>query len=409
MRRNAWERAFRSGLLAAFATALVTLAASVLYGSAPADAASASKSQAYTVGILTDETGALAPSASGYITGVKAGIALAARLGYHIRYVAVDTGSSISGAQSGAHILVQNDDVLAVIAGSAYEFVASPYFKAEGIPVIGAATTSEWLTDANMFSVYGPLDLSVPATTLGQIFKNAGSTNVAVLSYSIPGAAGGVQADALSLKTAGLKAGLAAANIPLGNVNATTLALQMRDAGVNGMDPLLQNSDNFQLMTAAQQAGIKLKTTLLAQGYGSDILNAGALALKTVQGALFEIDFQPVEMHTTATLLFQRMLKAVGAGPHPNFNEYNGYLSIAMLVQGLKSAGTNPTHASLIKALSGIKKWNAIGLLGANTIDLGSRKGWSVGPNNCTYITKLVGTRFQLVPGEDPICGRPIS
>ena len=48
------------------------------------------------------------------------------------------------------------------------------------------------------------------------------------------------------------------------------------------------------------------------------------------------------------------------------------------------------------------------------TFDLATRAAHSrveytfTGAGNCAYVTKLVGTKFELVKGADPICGKAI-
>ena len=76
-------------------------------------------------------------------------------------------------------------------------------------------------------------------------------------------------------------------------------------------------------------------------------------------------------------------------------------------MQGLKAAGSSPTHASLIDALQNLKGFDAAGLWGPNiTIDPGSRTPTDFnGPGNCGWMTRVVGNGFQLIPGADPICG----
>ena len=78
---------------------------------------------------------------------------------------------------------------------------------------------------------------------------------------------------------------------------------------------------------------------------------------------------------------------------------------MALLVQGLKGAGAHPSHAGLIQALSGVKNFNAAGLLGRLSLDMSNRTGSPAGVDNCFYVTKLVGSKFEVVPNAEPICG----
>ena len=119
-------------------------------------------------------------------TGVKAGVGYEDAHGYKIKYVVVDAGSSPTGALSAAQRLVEQDHVFAVIAVSGVTFAAAPYLLANGIPVIGSASdASEWITDRNMFSVFGTADYSKVESTDGLLFKLLGAKNIGSLGYSI--------------------------------------------------------------------------------------------------------------------------------------------------------------------------------------------------------------------------------
>ena len=364
----------------------------------------------YTVGVLTDLTG---PAASGNKTapqGVQAGTVLATKQGYTIKYVVADTMTSPSGALSAAQKLVQQDHVLAVIANSALTFSAAPYLTSQGIPVIGAASDGpEWITSKNMFSVFGPLDQTKVATTLGELFKMQGATVVGTLGYSIaPVSAMAAKATAISAQAAGLRAGYVNANFPFGSTNVQPVALAMKSAGVDGVTASADPNTNFALVTALRQVGANPRIAVFATGYGGDLAQAGPGALQAAQNVYFESAWEPVEMHTAATQQFQSALKSVGITGDPTYGEYVGYTSIAMLVQGLQAAGSSPSHAGLIKALSGITNFNAAGLFGNHTLNLGQRTGIVVGVDNCQWVTKLSGSTFEPVGGAIPICGSVI-
>jgi ABC-type branched-subunit amino acid transport system substrate-binding protein len=160
------------------------------------------------------------------------------------------------------------------------------------------------------------------------------------------------------------------------------------------------------LVTALRQAGVNLKVALLPTGYGGDLLQAGPGALQEAQNVFFTLTYEPVEMRTPATEQFQSDLKAVGVTDEPTYAEYNGYLSVALFVKGLSAAGSTPTQASLIAALSNVHDWDALGMFGTHHLDINNRT--SAGQTNCVWVTKLVGNSFQLVPGADPICGHLI-
>jgi len=359
----------------------------------------------YTVGILTDLTGPAASGNKTSVQGVQAGVVLAAKDGYTIKYVVGDTATSPAQALSAAQKLVEQDHVLAVISVSALTFGAANYLTSQGIPVVGVAEDGpEWLTAPNMFSVYGPTDLSKATTLYGDFFKMEGGTTVGALGYSIsPSSAEAAKGAGVSAQAAGLKVGYINANFPFGSTNVTPVALAMKAAGVNAITASVDPNTGFSLITALRLAGVNLKVALLPTGYGGDILQAGPGAIQAGQNVYFSSSFEPIEMHTAATAQFASALKAVGISSDPTYSEYAGYASIAMLIQGLKAAGTSPTHAALISALSGITRFDAAGLLGNRPLNVSQHQ-----QELCSYMTKLSGSTFELVPGADPLCGTVI-
>jgi ABC-type branched-subunit amino acid transport system substrate-binding protein len=387
--------------------AAVAVVALVAACSSSSKSSSSGGGKTYTVGILTDYTGPGSSSNKTSVQGVQAGGVLAKRNGYTVNYVIGDTGTSPSQALSAAQNLVQQHHVFAIIAVSALTFSAAPFLTAEHIPVLGVAEDGpEWMHSANMFSAYGPVDTTKVATTFGKYFKMEGVTSLGALGYSVsPSSAEAAKGASVSAQVAGIKAGYLNANFPFGSTNVQPEALAMKNNGVNGMTASVDPNTGLDLITSFRQLGGNLKSALLPTGYGGDITQAGPGGIQAAQGVSFLTPWEPVEMNTPATRQFQADLKTVGVTTDPTYAEYSGYTSTIMLVDGLKAAGSNPTQASFITALSGIHNWNAGGLYGSRTLDLSQREGFVLGVDNCFYVTKLQGSTFQLVPGADPICG----
>jgi branched-chain amino acid transport system substrate-binding protein len=392
-------------LLAGATVAAGTLLLAAACGSS-SKPATGSSGRTFTIGVLADESGLGASLDGTLVSGVKAGALLAGQEGVHIRYVVADTTSSPAGTLAAAHLLLDKDHVFAVIGGTPFGSSSSPFLASHGIPVVGGANTPEWATDRNMFSVYGPVDGTKTASTYGAFMKQEGATNVAVIFYGgAPNGAAMVGAIAGSAKAAGLKAGYVNDSLAFGSTNVQPIALAMKSAGIDGMIPLTDANTSFALVTAARAAGVRLKVAFLPTGYGGDIAQAGPGALQAGQGLYFLSAFEPVEMNTPATRQLQGYLKSAGVTTDPTTAEYDGYASMALLAQGIKAAGGNPTQTQLIKALSDINDFSAAGLLGSHTLNLAQRSGIVTGPDNCVYVTQLIGSGFKLVSGADPICG----
>jgi branched-chain amino acid transport system substrate-binding protein len=362
-----------------------------------------------TVGVLTDLTGLGSTSAHTLPEGVKVGVGWAASQGYHIKYVVVDTATSPAQALTSAQKLVTQDHVFAVIANSSLTFAAAPFLASHGIPVVGAGVdATEWITDRNMFSIIGDLDFTKVYSVWGDVMKKLGVTNLASLGYSIsPSSADTAKGNAISAQLAGLKVGYLNANFPFGGTNVGPAALAIKAAGSDGLITSIEQNTEFALVDALRNEGAPIKVVLNATGYGADLAGGGPGATRIAQGQYFLTSYEPMEMNTPATQKASADFKKYGGiTGDPTFGEYQGYLAIAALVQGLKAAGSNPTQASLINAMNGITDFNGLGLYGSHAVDFSmANRGKVEGADNCDYITMYSGSSFRLVNGMEPICG----
>ena len=360
-----------------------------------------------TVGLLTDVTG---PAASGNKlsqTGVKGGQVYAERNGYKIKVVVADTQTNPSAVLSVAQKLVTQDHVDAVIAHSAIAFAAAPYLTSKGIPVVGVAEDGpEWQTAKNMFSVWGAIHFNKVSTTVGNFFKLLGANPVGALGYGIsPSSAQASKATGVSAQAVGLDVGYINSNFPFGSTNVQPIALAMKNANVQGLTTATDPNTAYALVGALKNIGHTPKAVVLASGYGVDTLQAGPGALQNAQNVYFTTVWQPVEMNTPGTRQFQSDLKQAGFTQVPSLAIYGGYLSVVLLVRGLKAAGSTD-KAKVIAALSNVHDWDAAGMFPhGKTMDINDRENIITGVDNCEFATKLVGTKFELVKDADPVCG----
>jgi branched-chain amino acid transport system substrate-binding protein len=375
-------------------------------GGSPGTTASGGSGHTITIGVLDDLTGPAASGNKTYVNGIAAGVLLAKREGYTIKVVKADTQTSPAAALSAAQKLVTQDHVLAVLVQSAIAFAAAPYLKAHNVPVIGVAEDAdEWDTDLNMFPLGGAIHFNSVTTTFGLMAKLLGATTVGTLGYGIsPSSADSAEASIKSAEAAGLKRGYLNSNFPFGSTNVGPIALAMKSAGIDAFYASVDPNTGFSLITALRQSGVDLKAAILPDGYGADTIQAGQGALQSAQNVYFLLGYEPAEMKTAATKKFAADLAASGTTGVPTYGEYNGYVSIGMLLDALKNAGANPSQASLLTALRGVHKFDALGLWGGRTIDINDRVNLT-SASTCSYVTKLVGTNFELVTGADPICG----
>lgn len=395
---------------AATAVAVLLLASAC---SSSGKKAAGNGSRTYTVGVLTDLTGLGATNNHTYPIGVAAGVGVAATEGYKIRYIVADTATSPTQALAAAQKLVDQDHVFAVLTLSSLTFAAAPFLTSHGIPVIGAAQdATEWTTSRNMFSVFGTSDYTKVYSIVGTMYKDLGGTNLASIGYSIsPSSADSAKAAAVSAHAAGLKVGFLNANFPFGSTNVGPTALQIKAAGSDSLSASIETSTEFALIQALRQDGANPKVAVAATGYGGDLVTGGADGQQIAQGVYFPIAWEPVEMHTAATQKLVSAIKTYAKSDiPPGYGQYLGYMSVDALVQGLKLAGPNPTQASLINAMLGIRNYNGAGLYGTHSVGFGmDQRGKVSGADNCEWVTRYSGSSFHLIPGMEPLCGTTLS
>jgi len=382
--------------------------------SSPAAAGGGSASgplKTVTIGVLQDTTGPAASGNKTAVDGVKAGVVYGQRNGYKIKYVVGDTATNPATALAAAQKFVTQDHVDAVIAHSAITFAAAQYLTAHKVPVIGAAEDGpEWITAPNMFGVFGAIHTTKVADTTGKLFKLLGVSTVGALGYSIsPSSSEAAKAAIASAKSQGLKEGYLNASFPFGSTNVQPVALAMKKNNVDGFTAAPDPNTAFALITALRNTGANVKAALLATGYGGDVLQAGPGALAAAQNVYFTVGYEPMEMQTAATKQFDADLKSAGVHGVPTYAMYNGYASVGLLVRALKENGGNTDQPAIIAGLQKIHDWNALGLWGSHTLDINDRENVVGGADNCTWATKLVGDKFQLVQGADPICGKVLA
>jgi branched-chain amino acid transport system substrate-binding protein len=393
----------------AIAAAVVAIAAGC---NSSSKSSSGSTGKTVTIGVITDLTGPGSNTGDTTEPGIKAGIGIAKEEGYNVNYVMADTGTSPTGALTAAQKLVQQDHVFAVALISVVGFGAANYLAQHGIPVVGANVDGpEWLTQRNMFSIFGYEDYTKIQTTLGRFMKERGVTSLASLGYGIePSSADVAKGWAISAQMQGIKVGYLNTQLPFGDTNFGPEAIAMKNNGVDGLITAIVTNSSFAIINALRQEGVQLKVAALPTGYGGDLTGGGAGAEQSAQGVYFTAGAEPVEMNTPATQKFQRALKTYASvNTEPTLSEYLGYLTVDGLVTGLKAAGANPTQAQFINAMLGITKYSGQGLYGGHTISFTMpSRGQTAGADNCLWVTQFEGTTFHLVPGVDPLCGSQV-
>src|ERR1019366_877606 len=155
---------------------------------------------------------------------------------------------------------------LVLIQDSAVAFASAKVMQQQGMPVVGTGTDGyEWGKKpyTNMFSLTNQLwDPKEPVYALSPALWK-GVKKVGSFGYAIsPSSTEAATAFGYAAKKAGLNPVYISTSLPFGTVNATSMALSLRGKGVQGIYMPLDDNTNIAIITAARQAGVKLKVAI---------------------------------------------------------------------------------------------------------------------------------------------------
>jgi branched-chain amino acid transport system substrate-binding protein len=370
-----------------------------------------------TVGLIAPLTGAEAPDGVGMAPSAQARIdvvnAAGGVDGRQLKLVVEDDKSSAAGNLAAAQALVQEKGVLAVDDNSGFAFGAAKYLQGQGIPVVGGGYDApEWGMQpyTNMFSTSTALWVASPppATQPATLMKQLGVTTVASLGFGIsPSSKQAAETFATAAEKVGLKVGYVNSSLPFGTVDTTAVALAMKQNHVDGIAFFTDSATAFAVITSAKQAGIPIKASVVANGYGQILLNQ-TTAVQAAQGTVFNPIYAPVELHSQATEAMQAAFKQYANHTGvPDFGWYQGWTSLDLMIKGLQVAGQNPTRQSFISNLRQVTNYNAGGLIASpiNYTQFGK-----LPPETCAWYVELQGDKFVLVPSNGaPTCSTPLQ
>jgi len=393
--------------------AVVAGVPTALVAAAPTPAAAASAAP-ITIAYITSVTGP-GGSEDGTSPGAfKARIALqnaeGGVNGHKIVPVIIDDQTSPTAIVTA----VQDADSKAfgIVSQSPLFFLASKYPQQQGVPVTGSYSDGpEWGEQpyTNMFAAdVGSLNPKYPVTTLaGNFLKQHGATVLGTYGYGIsPSSSRAAIQSGDSFTHAGGKVGVLDTTVPFGGVDFTSQALSAKQNHVDSLTPEMDNNSNFALAQALQQAGVKIKAGLFATGYQPDVIHSAAWS--ALQGDYFYSLFRPWSLPNAATKQMQAAMEkydGYSKSDFPSFSEYEAWLGADLMIKGLQLAGPNPTRAGVIKALRGVKSYNANGLLPQSwnyTNDFGHDDAKS-----CSWMMQAGKNGFTPV-SPNPFCGADI-
>jgi branched-chain amino acid transport system substrate-binding protein len=325
--------------------------------------------------------------------------------GRKIEIVPADTAADATKSVAAARQLVEQDNVFAVwIADSAVDSF-SPYLNQQGVPAVGYNVNASWGKFDNMFGYSGNNAANpVPTTTGGKFLKSQGAEKLAVLGYAQASAQAAGEGMAKSFEAAGGEVVFKSTDAPIGNMEWTTEANQIKDSGADALYLPIITQNALAAAAAVKQAGANLKVILFPAGYSpTTIQQAGQAA----EGVYFSTDLVPYEAnlpeHQAAEAAFKKYVPEA-----PRSQEVLQGWSIGdLLIKAIQEAGVDcPDRATLIKNMRQVHDWNSNGLLNP-PVDYATSMGKPYGL--CFHYVKVAAGQFQPVTSGQALCGEIIS
>jgi ABC-type branched-subunit amino acid transport system substrate-binding protein len=353
-----------------------------------------------SIGIISSRTGPLA----GYFNGLAPGMiayfkTVDAKGGVNGRKIVVtanlDDGGSSTQFTQDTHTLIDQDHVFAV--GVASYWFTPNYFVSTRTPTYGYNVSGNWQTWPNLFAVGGSTQIYSSAnSTYSYWLKKIKAKSVAFISYgpSISSSYGACSTYSKEMKSLGYNV-YADVSAQLGGSFSSDVQ-RMQEAGTQAVVSCMQASDNLTLSRDLQQYGLNVKQLWL-NGYDQTLLNQDT---KLMQGVYIDnaanVPFEAADTSRYGNT-YAGMQQYVGSMNkyEPSFTYNNvsnqGWQSAALIVAGIKAAGSNFTQASVVSATNKLTNFTAAGLA--------SPTNWTVGHTgytepNCSAWLQVQGKKF---------------
>jgi branched-chain amino acid transport system substrate-binding protein len=415
MRQVSRTRAKRTALGSlAFAACVGMLGASGVPGAGAATSTDEGVSdKSVTIGYVTSQTGIAGSTFQNADKGCKARIAREnAAGGVNGRTINVEYKDDQSGAnQTAVQDLVQNKHVFMVVNNSPFANTGYRFLLENGVPMIGGGYDGVYYGDpgnediisagGNVVNVNG-----VSYDLLPKVMKMMGAKRVAALAYGISASSTAAAENLIKLAVpkVGLQKGYLNTTVDFGTTDVGPLVLGIKNDGSDAVYlPMVANS-NLAVVQGLQQNGVKMKSEILATGYGQDFLDQ-PVSKTFGPEVVLQTGLAPVELKTKATKRFQADLKKYADFTDiPDFGIYTGYTACDLAIIGLKNAGNPPTRAAFSPNLRKVGSYDGAGL-SCQPIDISAATFGKAAPTNCGWFVQIKDGKFVPFPAN----GKPVK
>jgi len=321
-----------------------------------------------SVGSIASLTGGLSADFAAFVPGVQAYLDMVnANGGVNGRRVVLTANLDDAGTGFNqlSHTLIQQDNVFAAFISTF--FFTPGLFVQTKTPTFGYNTSGNWTPAPNLFGAGGSTqDYNYVAQSSAYLMKQLNAKSAAVVSYgpAITSSYDACHTNAQKLQAAGIN--VVYTNLDESLTGDYTPAVQrMQQAGADFVITCMQSSDNVTLARAIKQYGLNVHQ-LWFNGYDNALLSQYS---DLMQGVYFNLNgnvpFQAATAYPGKYPGMDQYLATMNKySPSNTYSDtaLQGWQSAALLVEGIKRAGSNLTQANVVNQINQITNYNAGGL-----------------------------------------------
>jgi ABC-type branched-subunit amino acid transport system substrate-binding protein len=361
--------------------------------------------------LIAPLTGASASNFAGFADAAQARIdkqnddgGVAGRTIDLVRLDDVGDGAAQSVAGRAA---VQQEQAFGIIAASRVDTMYD-YLNQQGVPVTGLMTPLAYAEDDNVFGYAGASNIGYANTAGLQRLQEEGVTSLAILAHNSPAATAGAASTKLVAEKLGMEVSVQALDIPLGTFDATAQAIQMKEAGSNGVIGLLLTDSSVSVVQAAKTQGLTFTGANFSGMYNPE---AADKVSDDIQGVLTALTgLVPTEVDTPEMKAYLDAMATYvpDAEPSGQFTG-GGYVSADLFIRGLEEAAEADgddclTRQSFIENLRAVSDYDGAGLIPEPVSYNGGRTPNGGTPyDRCTWYVSRQGDAW--VPDAEATCG----
>ncbi len=365
-----------------------------------------------TVASVSPLSGPSASTFAGFVEAAEARFAAAnAEGGVNGREITLEKNDDLGDGAAqvtAARNAVQQQQAFAIVSASRVDTMFD-FLATQNVPVIGYPGQPAYVEDENVFGFAGAGNIGYFAEAAVTKVLELGGTNLAVLAHNSPGSLNSANGMIQVAEAAGVEVSVKSFDVPLGSFDATALAIQMKEAGVDGIYAPTLTDSSISVLRAAEQQGVELKGNFVSQVYTPAVADQVS---EFIQGALTStlavVPNELAEENEDVQAYIDTMEEyAPDVEPSTGFAEA-GYISADLFIKGVEEAGDCLTRESFISGLRDLGEYDGGGLLVEPAVFSGGPFANGSAPYGaCTWYVVREGDVW--VPDAEPVCGELVK